>query len=372
VIGYKQVLVGAAAYDPVSGIAVFPLPAAAPALAGRTAATIEARRRRERDAADRIRPLLRRQEANRDAAHRHGRPLRRRLEDGAREAWRPCPRSPRPRREGQDGRRPRARPRLPLSAERRVAVVTGASSGIGAAIARALASRGDLCVLLARREDRLRALADELGGEHELCDVGDREAVERVASVVREQHPRIAVLVCSAGIPGRHGFLDIEPERLVELVRTNYLGGVWCLRAFLPALEAAGGADVVNVVSVAGGVAFPPSGPYSASKHAQLAFSRATAAELRPRGIRVHTVNPGFVETEGFPQRSVLANAFLRRSVIEPEDVARHVMRSLGRGRGETYVPAWYRVFPLLQTLAPGLVGRFAARSGYRGHTDSN
>ena len=266
----------------------------------------------------------------------------------------------------------RARPRLPLSAERRVAVVTGASSGIGAAIARALAARGDLCVLLARREDRLRALAEELGGEYELCDVADREAVERAAAAVRERHPRIGVLVCNAGIPGRYGFLDIEPERLVRLVETNYLGGVWCLRAFLPALEAAGGADVVNVVSVAGGVAFPPSGPYSASKHAQLAFSRATAAELRPRGIRVHTVNPGFVETEGFPQRRALASPFMRRMVIEPEDVARHVMRSLERGRGETYVPAWYRLFPLLQDLAPALVGRFAGRSGYRPPAKSN
>ena len=196
--------------------------------------------------------------------------------------------------------------------------------------------------------------------------------MNQTAAAVRERHPRIGVLVCNAGIPGRQGFLDIEPERLVELVRTNYLGGVWCLRAFLPALEAAGGADVVNVVSVAGGVAYPPSGPYSASKHAQLAFSRATAAELRRRGIRVHTVNPGFVETEGFPQRSVLANPLLRRSVIEPEDVARHVIRSLELGRGETYVPAWYRVFPLLQALVPGIVGRFAGKSGYRGRTASN
>jgi uncharacterized protein len=196
--------------------------------------------------------------------------------------------------------------------------------------------------------------------------VSDREAVERTAAAVTERHPRIALLVNNAGIPGRRSFLQIDPERLEQLVRTNYLGGVWCLRAFLPALEAAGGADVVNVVSVAGGVAFPPSGPYSASKHAQLAFSRATAAELRDRRIRVHTISPGFVETEGFPQRGVLANPLFRRAVIEPEDVARHVLRSLERGRGETFVPRWYRAFPLLQTLAPGLVARFAARPAYR------
>jgi uncharacterized protein len=182
---------------------------------------------------------------------------------------------------------------------------------------------------------------------------------------VLERHPRIALLVCSAGIPGRKGFLEIEPDRLEALVDTNYLGGVWCLRAFLPGLAAAGRADVVNIVSVAGTVAFPPSGPYSASKHAQLAFSRATAAELRPRGIRVHTINPGFVETEGFPQRGVLASP-LGRAVIEPEQVARHVLRTIERDRVEAFVPGWYRAFAIFQALAPGLVGRLAARSRYR------
>lgn len=209
-------------------------------------------------------------------------------------------------------------------------------------------------------------IADELDGEAEVCDVSDREAVERLAAAVRERHPRIGVLVCNAGIPGRRSFLDVEPERLDQLVRTNYLSGVWCLRAFLPALEAAGRADVVNVVSVAGGVAFAPSGPYSASKHAQLAFSRAVSAELAPRGIRVHTVNPGFVETEGFPQRRALASPLFRRTVIEPEDVARHVVRVLERGPSETYVPAWYRLFPVVQAVAPGLVRRLAPKSAYR------
>src|SRR5204862_1807669 len=140
---------------------------------------------------------------------------------------------------------------------------------------------------------------------------------------------------------GRAGFLDAEPDVIENLMRTNYLGGVWCLRAFLPGLEAAVPSDVVNIVSVAGVVAFPPSGPYSASKFAQLAFSRATAAQLRPRGIRVHTVNPGFVETEGFPQRDVLAGP-LGRAVIEPDEVAEHVLRALERDRLESFVAAWY------------------------------
>jgi uncharacterized protein len=150
------------------------------------------------------------------------------------------------------------------------------------------------------------------------------------------------------------------------VTRTNYLGSVWCLRAFLPGLEAAAPSAVVNIVSVAGTIAFAPSGPYSASKHAALAFSRATEAELRERGIRVHTVNPGFVETEGFPQRAVLASRLMRRAVIGPDEVARAVLRALHRGRREIFVPRWYRVFALAQALAPGLVARASRRSGYR------
>jgi uncharacterized protein len=240
----------------------------------------------------------------------------------------------------------------------RIAVVTGASSGIGAEIARLLTRRGWRCVLLARREDRLRALAEEIGGEYDVCDITDREAVERVAARILERHPSVHLLVNNAGIPARTNFLEGDPE---AVMRTNYLGGIWCLRAFLPGLEAAAPADVVNVVSIAGAVAFPPSGPYSASKHAQLAFSRATAAQLRGRGIRVHTVKPGFVETEGFPQRWLPRP--LRRLVVGPEKIADHVVTSIERGRGETTVPRYYAVASLVQALAPNVLARILARS---------
>jgi uncharacterized protein len=222
-------------------------------------------------------------------------------------------------------------------------------------------------VLVARREERLRTLAADLGdAEVEVCDVADAHAVERMAEVVRARHPAIKLLVNNAGMPGRRGFTAIDPALLEEVIRVNYLGSVWCTRAFLPALEAAAPSDIVNIVSVAGTVAFAPAGPYSASKHAQLAFSRSITAELRPRGIRVHTVNPGFVETEGFPQRAVLASRLMRTLVLEPEDVARHVLHVLDRNRRETFVPRVFRIAMLAQALFPGMVTRLASRSGYR------
>ncbi|HSC51516.1 MAG TPA: SDR family NAD(P)-dependent oxidoreductase [Gaiellaceae bacterium] len=242
-----------------------------------------------------------------------------------------------------------------------LAVVTGGSSGIGAAVARALRGRGWELVLLARGEERLRPLAEELGAEWEPCDVGDREAVERVAAGIVERHPRVSLLVNNAGVPGRGTFLRSTPERIEEVTRTNYLGGVWCLRAFLPALEAAAPSDVVNVVSVAGTVAAGSGGPYTASKHAQLAFSRSIAAELRPRGVRVHTILPGFVETAGFPQRTRFGPR-LGALVVEPELVAERVLAALEHDRAEVFVPRWYRVAPLAQALAPRLVRKVAGR----------
>jgi NAD(P)-dependent dehydrogenase (short-subunit alcohol dehydrogenase family) len=246
----------------------------------------------------------------------------------------------------------------------RVAVITGASSGIGEAIARALAADGWHCVLLARRLELLERIAGEIGGEWELCDVSDRAQVEQVAAQVLERHPAIGLLVNNAGIPARGSFLDIDPERIERVTAVNYLGGVWCLRAFAPGLRAAGRAHVVNLVSVAGTVAFAPAGAYAAAKHAQLAFSRSTAALLAGSGIRVHTVLPGFVETEGFPQRTKLRSRLLRRFVIEPEDVARAVVSAVEKDRREVTVPWFpYRLVSVAQALFPRLVTTLAARS---------
>jgi NAD(P)-dependent dehydrogenase (short-subunit alcohol dehydrogenase family) len=246
-----------------------------------------------------------------------------------------------------------------------VAVVTGGSSGIGAAVARRLTERAWSCVLVARGEERLRSVADELGAEWERCDVGDREAVERTAAAIRERHPELGLLVNSAGIPGRRSFLRAEPELIEAVTRTNYLGGVWCLRAFLPALEAAAPSHVVNVVSVAGAVSAGSAGPYSASKHAQLAFSRAARSELRPRGVHVHTILPGFVETPGFPQYSRFSSRLWRAAVAKPELVAERIVAAVEDDRGEVFVPRYYRIATLAQAVVPGLVA-LAGKRGIR------
>jgi NAD(P)-dependent dehydrogenase (short-subunit alcohol dehydrogenase family) len=232
----------------------------------------------------------------------------------------------------------------------RVAVVTGASSGIGAALCRRLRADGWHVVGVSRSP---APDADE----HEACDVADRAALEAAAARVLERHPRLDLLVCNAGVAGRQSFLGADPETVERTIGVNYLGAVWTLRAFRPGLGQ--GSHVVNVVSVAGQVAI---GPYSASKHAQLAFSRSVAVELATHGVKVHTVCPGFVETPGFPQRHRF-NGLVYRVVVVPLDlVVDRIMGAIERDRREIVVPRWYLPAVWLQALIPGLFARARSR----------
>jgi uncharacterized protein len=163
--------------------------------------------------------------------------------------------------------------------------------------------------------------------------------------------------VNNAGVGTRGGFLTSSDEEIERVLDVNYLGSVRVARALLPGLAA--GSHLVNVVSVAGTVA---RGPYSASKHAQLALSRSLATELAPRGISVLTVNPGLVETPGFRSRD--RAGLFGRLVIEPETVAERILDAVDRNRREIFVPRWYAPAAWLQAVAPSAVARLRARRG--------
>jgi NAD(P)-dependent dehydrogenase (short-subunit alcohol dehydrogenase family) len=236
----------------------------------------------------------------------------------------------------------------------RVAVVTGASSGIGAELCRRLAARGWHVVGLSRRPA-------PAAHEHEECDVSDHEAVVLVAARVLERHPRIDLLVNNAGRKGPRAFVGADPDELESHLRTNYLGSVWCLNAFLPGLQR--GSHVVNMVSVAGTVAY---GPYSATKHAQIAFSRSVAIELAERGVSVHTIKPGFVDTPGFPQQDRFPFPLDRVLVAGLPLVVDRTLRAVEYDQREITVPRWYAPASWTQALVPGLVARVLGRIGHR------
>ena len=255
-------------------------------------------------------------------------------------------------------------------APRRVAVVTGASSGIGEATARLLAERGWHCVLVARSEGALRSLAAEIGGEVEACDVAERTAVARTTSRILERHPAVHLLVNSAGILARGSFVDAPLELVERALTVNYLGGVWTTRGLLDGLReaarASGRAHVATIASIGGTIVFTPAAPYSASKHAQVAFSRSLRAALRGTGIEVHTILPGFVTTPGFPHPKLFATRLGRRFVVGPDRVAAEVLSAIERGKAEVVVPWFpYGLGAMAQALAPTLTARVLRNAAY-------
>ena len=176
----------------------------------------------------------------------------------------------------------------------KVGLVTGASGGIGAAVARRLHDAGASVGLLSRR-------GDDLGLERALgvaCDVRDREAVAQATDSVVQRFGRLDVAVANAGVGAYGPFLELDPEQLEAMIDVNLKGTLYTAAATLPHLIASGEGDFVSLASVAGLRAFPGEAVYNASKFGQVGFTRALDHELRERGVRASSVCPGGVTTE--------------------------------------------------------------------------
>jgi NADP-dependent 3-hydroxy acid dehydrogenase YdfG len=208
--------------------------------------------------------------------------------------------------------------------DRPVAVVTGASSGIGAATARALAASGFAVVLGARRVDRCAAVAAEIGGTALHLDVTDQDSVEAFVAAV----PGCRVLVNNAGgAKGLEPVAEADVEAWRWMFETNVLGTLRMTRALLPALVASGDGHVVTVTSVAGAEVYDDGAGYCAAKHAQSALHRTLRGELLGQPVRLTEVLPGLVETEfslvrfgGDAERA--AGVYRGLTPLRPEDVA--------------------------------------------------
>lgn len=248
----------------------------------------------------------------------------------------------------------------------KVAVVTGASSGLGEATARHLAEAGMTVVAVARREARLKALAaDHDGIVAHAADIADLAAVDALAERVRGEFGACHALINNAGIGGGpfRGRQDLDDT--LRTIDINLLGLIRCTAAFAELLAESAPSRVVNVASVAGKIGIGPAG-YAASKFGVVGFSEALSFSWANRGVTVCQLNPGYIETEGFPQEQIKRSP-MARLIGQPDDVAEAVLEVLRSGRTERTVPRWYRGFVAFRHVAAPVYRAVASRMARAG-----
>jgi len=249
------------------------------------------------------------------------------------------------------------------------AIVTGASSGIGRAVALELARGAADVVLVARREDRLKELAGEIGemGMHVETvagDVTEPEVRRKAVDTAQSSFGGLDILVNNAGIGATGLFEHADPDRLRRIFEVNFFALVEMARVALPLLKQGTNPIIVNVSSILGRRGVPHNAEYSASKFAVQGFSESIRAELTRDGIDVLVVNPGTTATEFFD--SVIEKksepAWPEHAPVLPEYVAKATVRAIRRGRHEIIPYRWGRFLCWLNRFSPSLVDRLMAR----------
>ena len=246
-----------------------------------------------------------------------------------------------------------------------VVIITGASSGIGAALARQFAAEGAKLALAARSLDKLQLLADSLDTDAlpVRTDMTDPAQIREMVRLTAERFGRIDILVNNAGVGLYGSFVETPPEQLRQLVATNWLGPAYAIQAAVPYMRQQGKGQIINISSVAGKIAIPWMTTYCSTKFALNALSYGLRMELEQDNIQVINVCPGRIKTP------FTANAFKDASSrplppggIPVERVARAVLRASLKGSREIIVPASNRGLEWLRFPMPGLIDKLMLR----------
>ena len=226
-------------------------------------------------------------------------------------------------------------------------LVTGASSGIGAALAERLAASGAVVGLVARRERELSEVLERCrvhapSSTSWAVDLADLDAVDVLARSVGDAFGPLDVLVNNAGMPKRKGVLDIDADMVERVMHLNYVSPVRLTLGLLPAMVERGSGLIVNVASVAATLSSPGEGAYDASKAALAVFSEAMAIDLWDTGVKVTTVYPGVVDT---PLFAIPDNDPLPPDItpIPVDEFLEGLLAGIDEDRREIYVPAWFK-----------------------------
>ncbi|MBI1368422.1 MAG: SDR family NAD(P)-dependent oxidoreductase [Planctomycetes bacterium] len=235
-----------------------------------------------------------------------------------------------------------------------LAVITGASSGIGRATAQALARRGYTTVLLARRDDRLAPVARELVAHAPSfaypLDVSQRQMVQTRFAQIIDRHGPPRVLVNAAGYGQYQAFADMTLDDHDRLMRVNYFGTLWCIHSVRQAMLDHGGGHIINLASIAARMGPWGHAGYAAAKAAVVALTQSLAGEHARTPLRFSVVLPGIVDTAFFdkPSYAALAPQALRHA-ITPDRVARAILRTIDRPKLEVVVPGHYRALDVIK-----------------------